>query len=319
VSAVPRVSVLITAYQHDRYIARAIEGVLEQDGEVTFELLVGDDGSTDATRDIISRYAAAHPGLIHPYFPDSNLGGSGKVLFDRLIKRSRGTYIAYLDGDDYWTAPEKLSRQAAHLDTHPECAMCFHNVLVHFEDASRADALYNAEAQAHHVTVRDLLAANLVASCSPVHRRETLDPLPEWYFDLPWGDWPLHFLAARQGEIHYLPEVMGVYRIHSEGMYTRLRRLDALEALITFYERLEGVVAPSDERARRERLGRAWAERAAYHLDLGDRHVAQRCLRESFRAHPLDLRRLRRGTGEKLRLTVWARARADVLARPKGS
>lgn len=124
-----QVSVLMTSFQHERYIARAIDGVLEQGGDVQFELLVGDDASTDGTREVIAEYARAHPQVIRTFFPERNLGQGGKTIFSALIGLSRGDYIAVLDGDDYWTSPEKLRRQVTYLDEHPECSMCFHNVL----------------------------------------------------------------------------------------------------------------------------------------------------------------------------------------------
>lgn len=306
---IPRVSVLITAFQHAQYLPSAIEGVLTQSGDVSFELLVGDDGSDDGSRDIVARYAAAHPAIVRPFLPTSNMGGGGKVLFDELVKRSRGAYIAFLDGDDYWTSPAKLAHQARYLDEHPECAMCFHNVLVQIMDGPRADAPFNSAEQQPKVTVRELLDANVVASCSPVYRRQTLDPLPDWYFEMPWGDWPLHFMAARHGEIHYLPDLMGVYRIHEKGMYSGLQRLQTLEALTVLIERLEGIVPAQDEAYRRERLARAWAERASCHVEQDDSRSARLCLEQSFCVRRFDLRRLRPGTGEKLRLALWLKLR----------
>ena len=95
-----QVSVLMTSFQHERYIARAIDGVLEQCG-VEFELLVGDDASTDRTRDVISEYAQAHPELIRTVFPERNLGQAGKAIFSELIGLARGDYFVVLDNDDY--------------------------------------------------------------------------------------------------------------------------------------------------------------------------------------------------------------------------
>jgi len=311
-----RVSVLITSYQHERYIARALDGILEQDAGVSFEVLVGDDASTDGTRAIIAQYAEAHPGVVRPFLPERNLGLDGKVIFSELVRRARGEYIAGIDGDDYWTSPVKLQRQVRYLDDHPECSMCFHNVLWCHEDGSRPPVAYNGADQASEVQMYELLAENPVGSCSPVFRREAIDPLPSWYFDQPWGDWPLYIIAAKHGQIHYLPDLMGVHLTHPGGMWSRLSRLEALEGTTRCQEGMRGFVPPELEAARRQALAETWVKRAVEHARLGDRAAACRCLRESFRSRAFDARRLRRGRGELRRSALWLRlSLATVLSR----
>jgi glycosyltransferase involved in cell wall biosynthesis len=295
-----RVSVLLTSFEHERYISRALDGVLAQRG-LDFELLVGDDASTDGTRAVIAEYARAHPGVIRTFLPPRNLGNGGKAIFSDLIEMARGDYLAVLDGDDYWTAPDKLLRQATYLDEHPECSMCFHNVLCAYEDAARADEPYNGPDQPAEVEVAALFDRCVVASCSPMFRRETISPLPPWYFDLPWGDWSLYFLAAEHGALRYLPDVMGVYRIHSAGMYSGLSRLEALERRTDFYAGL--TVPPEHEPERRRKLAETWVKRALEHNRLVQRPAALRCLARAARVSPLsvprtllDRRRDRAGT-----------------------
>jgi glycosyltransferase involved in cell wall biosynthesis len=296
------VSVLLTTFEHERYIARALDGVLAQ-RDVDFELLVGDDASTDGTRAVIAEYARAHPGVIRTLLPPRNLGNGGKAIFSDLIEMARGDYLAVLDGDDYWTAPDKLLRQVAYLDDHPECSMCFHNVLCAYEDEARADEPYNGPDQPAEVDVAALLDRCVVASCSPMFRRETISPLPPWYLQLPWGDWSLYFMAAERGALRYLPDVMGVYRIHSAGMYSGLSRLEALERRTDFYAGL--VVAPEHEPARRRKLAETWVKQALEHNQLGQRPAALRCLARAARVSPLSvpraLRGRRRGTAETSR------------------
>src|SRR3954465_15851673 len=97
-----RVSVLLTSYEHERYIAEALDGVLAQEG-VAFELLVGDDASTDGTRSVLAPYPRDHPGVIRTFLPETNMGNGGKAIFAALMGRAQGDYLAVLDGDDYWT------------------------------------------------------------------------------------------------------------------------------------------------------------------------------------------------------------------------
>ena len=302
-----RVSVIVMSYQHERYIASALASILEQDAGVPYEILVGDDASTDSSRAIIAEYAAAHPHRIRTFFPDSNLGLEGRAMFNALLQRARGEYLAKLDGDDYWTSADKLRRQVAYLDAHPECSMCFHNVLWHQEDGSRPDVPYNSADQPSELQMQDLLSANPVASCSILVRRKAVDPLPAWFFEQPWGDWQLNLIASQQGSIHYLPELMALHRTHPGGMWSQLSTLEALEGITRCQEGMRGVVPSELEWRRREALAETWAKRAAEHARLADRAEARRCLHESLGLRPIELRRLRRRGGDRRRILLWLR------------
>lgn len=311
--AEPQVSVLVTAYMHERYIARALEGILDQRG-VRFELLVGDDASTDGTREVIERYARAHPGLIRTHFPEHNLGQGGSAIFAELLGRAQGEYIAGLDGDDFWTSPDKLQQQVAYMEEHPACAMCFHDVLCRHEDGSRPDARFTGGHSTREIGLQELLDGCQIASCSPMFRRRAIHPLPEWYFDLPWGDAPLYVLAAGRGTIDYLPDVMGVYRIHGQGMYRGLSRLRVLELQASYYEQLR--VPPSFQPQLRQKLAETWVKLGLEHERLGARDTAVECLAESLRVDPFDPRRLRDRRGERRRVVLWVLLRAPLpLAR----
>lgn len=307
-----RVSVLITTFDHESFIARALDSVVEQRLDDRFEVLVGDDCSSDGTRAIIERYASEHPELIATYFPPQNLGGGGSRMLAALIERSHGEYIAKLDGDDYWTSALKLRRQVEYLDANPQCSMCFHNAVCHWEDGSRADTPHNDGNLVEILDVAALLDHNPVASCSFLMRRGIVDSLPAWYFSLPWGDWPMYFLAAQTGEIHYLPDVMGVYRIHSRGLYSGLTTIRSLELLIDFYRGIGPAIPPAYDRIRRERLATAWERLAIEHDRSGDAAEARRCLRASFAASP-PTRPWRRPDGR--RLARWMLLRSPAAGR----
>jgi glycosyltransferase involved in cell wall biosynthesis len=299
-----RVSVLVLAYQHERYIAQALDGVLEQRIDVPYEIVVGDDASTDGTREVIAAYASAHSDRVRTIMPTTNLGMGGKPLIRELIRQARGEYVAMLDGDDFWTSPTKLARQVAFLDRHPECSMCFHNVVRVYEDRSQPDSLYNRPGLPDRFGFRELLSPR-IPSCSTLFRREAIHPLPDWYLAVPWWDWPLFMLAATRGEVHYFDEVMGVYRIHGEGLYSSLSELEALEQATAFYVRIAELTPKKHEPHRRRVLADSWAAQAHVHRRLGDRDAARRCLRESFQAWPPDPRRLYPGRGEKRRIGLW--------------
>lgn len=234
----PLVSVSITTYNHAPYIARAVEGVLMQETTFPVELVVGDDCSTDGTREILHELQRRAPDRLRLVLPERNLGRGGVPMFARTMEHVRGRYVAMLDGDDYWTAPDKLARQVAHLEANPECSMCFHDALEVWEDGSRPPQRMVQPAPAGPLRVDAILERCVVPSPSPMFRREAICPLPQWFVDLPIGDVPLYVLAAEHGRIDYLDEVMAVWRMHGRGTWSGLDDVGQRLAFIDARERL---------------------------------------------------------------------------------
>ena len=131
-----KVSALILTYNHERFIGQAIEGFLTQKTDFPSELVIAEDCSTDGTRDVIRRYWEKYPDRIRVLLNRHNIGAGPTIT--RAYHACRGQYVAVVEGDDYWTSPDKLQRQADLLDRHPEYAMCFHSVQMVWDDGSRA-------------------------------------------------------------------------------------------------------------------------------------------------------------------------------------
>ena len=117
----PLVSIIMITYNHERFIAQAIEGVLMQETGFPFELVIGEDCSTDGTRAVCEKYAREHPDRIRLLPAERNLGMNLNAR--RTLRACRGKYIANCEGDDLWTDAGKLQRQAEYLETHPECVL----------------------------------------------------------------------------------------------------------------------------------------------------------------------------------------------------
>jgi glycosyltransferase involved in cell wall biosynthesis len=243
-----RVSVSLLTYNHERYVAQAIESVLAQRG-VDFELVVSEDHSTDGTRAIVEDYAARHPDRIRVLPSPQNVGMTR--AFARGIEAARGTYVALLDGDDYWTSADKLRLQADFLDAHPECAICFHNVTVVYEDGSEPHPFHSPDPR-HYLsrampkpvsTLADVAPGNFMQTCSVMFRRGLFGEFPAWFEQLVVADWPLHVLNAEHGDIGYIDETMAVYRVHAGGVWSgslsRFRGRAAVEGLADVYRKLD--------------------------------------------------------------------------------
>ncbi|MCW5971562.1 MAG: glycosyltransferase [Blastocatellales bacterium] len=113
-----KVSVLLMTYNHQRFIAQAIDSALTQRTDFAYEIVIGDDFSTDATREIAIEYQQKYPERIRLVLPPQNLGFDGNLIFIETLRAGRGEFVALLDGDDYWSSADKLQRQVDFLEAH---------------------------------------------------------------------------------------------------------------------------------------------------------------------------------------------------------
>lgn len=235
--AAPRVSVVLRTYDHARFVAQAIESVLIQRAPFPFELVIGEDCSSDGTRAIVERYAREQPELIRTVLPERNLG-HGEIL--RLaLNEARGDFVAYLDGDDYWTSPDKLARQVAFLERNPDCASCFHDVSLVYDEAGLPSGSVSPGFGEERFGLEQIVMECFVPAPAMMFRREIAEALPGWVFDSAWIDWLIHIRSAQLGSIGCIPRPLAAYRVHRGGMFSGLDRVSQLEGDLDFYRRLE--------------------------------------------------------------------------------
>lgn len=241
----PLVSVVIVTYNHERYLAEAIEGVLGQKTDFPFELLIGDDCSTDGTAGVALQAQRDHPERVRVITSDANVGLNGN--YARLLRAARAEFIAYCEGDDFWSDPTKLQRQIDYLRAHPDVGA----VHTDFDHILWRDGRWRrlADSMQHRCNGRPvpegdifpvLLRGNFIQTCTLCFRakfaRECLDQgaLKDAYAV---NDWPLCLYIAAQSKIDYLPGSTAVYRkvsgsITNSGYAASLRFLDAQRVMI---------------------------------------------------------------------------------------
>ncbi|WP_439556992.1 glycosyltransferase family 2 protein [Dyadobacter sp.] len=220
-----KVSVCVPTYNHEKYIAQMLEGAFMQKTDFEFEIVIGDDASTDSTQAIIREYDQKMPGIIRAFLHSENQGPSeprefaGRNNVLQLVKACRGEYVAMCEGDDYWTDPLKLQKQVDFLDNNPDFSVCHHNMRVVYEDGS-PEHLFNKPDQKLVSGIEDILEDKwFFATASWLYRNPFLDQdFAEWHAKAAAGDWALMIQLAARGKISYLPDVMGVYRKHSAGL-----------------------------------------------------------------------------------------------------
>lgn len=226
----PKVSVLIVTYNHHKWIAQAIESVLAQKVTFAIEVVIGDDFSTDGTRDLIEGYAARYPGVIRLNCQDRRPEGiPGRVNQVTTLEACQGEFIAFLDGDDFWTDPGKLAHQVSVLEARSEIVGVAHDALILHEEGTRdkktrffSDLTLEDHGGAIRVSLRDIIVSPPFHTSTWMVRSECLRLLPVWYDKIPAGDWGLFAIAGFRGDMLVEREIRSVYRRHRGSMLAQL-------------------------------------------------------------------------------------------------
>jgi glycosyltransferase involved in cell wall biosynthesis len=219
----PVVTVRTITYQHARFIRQCIEGVLMQRTNFPFEYIIGEDCSTDGTRDIVLEYAQAHPERIRVVTADENVGMKWNSYRTKLA--GRGKYMVLCDGDDYYSDPLKLQKQVDILEANPQYAGCFHYTTQDMTDLpDRKPRVFGEHGGRTVFGVKDTLAAYAICHNSAfMYRREAQVSQP-WTKGIISGDMALNSIVAASGDLVCIPEVMSVYRKHPGGVTEHLSR-----------------------------------------------------------------------------------------------
>lgn len=249
-NSLPMVSVVMIAYNKEKYIEDAIRGVVHQKTNFKFELIIMDDCSVDATTDIIERYRQRYPSIIRSFRNERNLGL--QMNYIEGFRHCEGKYMAICDADDYWFHKCKLQKQVDYMESHPDCAVTFHRVVNYYENSGEK-SLSNG-GQPEECTLETLSRSNYITNLSVMYRRSLVDleNLPDWLRHDKSPDYAMHMLYASHGNIHFFKRPMGVYR-KVEGSawsltdeFTRLRmsltvRLNLIKELHDKPEALVGL------------------------------------------------------------------------------
>jgi pentatricopeptide repeat protein len=244
-------------------------------------LVIAEDCSTDGTRDVIRRYWEKHPDRIRVFLNRRNIGAAR--TFIRAYHACIGQYVAMVEGDDYWTSPDKLQRQADLLDSHPEYVMCFHGVQMVWDDASHEPVIFRPPWIRDRYTLKDLLDCNFIGSCSAMYRRGVLGEYPAWFYVMPVGDWYHHILHAQHGDIGYIDELMAVYRQHSGGVYSAKPAIYRLRIAVDVLRRFRCVLPRECHGALNTSLCKSYCTLMYQYCDEGRLAEARRCLGECLR------------------------------------
>lgn len=224
-----KVSVLCTAYNHEPYIKKCLEGFVNQKTNFKFEVLINDDHSTDHTPDIIREYEEKYPYIIRGFYQPHNLYSQRiNIQKNILLPKARGKYIAICEGDDYWTDPYKLQKQYDALEINKECHICTHSV----ELINESGELLNKCIPSQHINGNLLTSDQVLNEMAKDYSFHTSSYFFDaemyrayWRQDLDFrtnadvGDGPILFYFSTMGEMYFFNECMSRYRVGSIGSW----------------------------------------------------------------------------------------------------
>ncbi len=241
VNKVSTISIIILTYNHAAFIAENLRGILMQQVNAEVELIISDDGSTDQTVQIIQHEVKKAPAnfTVKLFTQPENIGATPNFYF--ALKQVTGNFVAFCEGDDYWTNPSKLQTQLDFMQQHPDCSLCFHtavniseNPKIHKSDFSNVqDRAYSAlEIYRHWIihTATVMMRADVLDSKA---KKATMTRQDLQYFDT-----VLFMAASTVGKLYGISKRMSAYRRHDAGLsagsvnYKRDLRHNQLDKII---------------------------------------------------------------------------------------
>lgn len=209
------VSVYIVAYNHEKYIGRAIDSVMMQKTEYTYEVLIGDDCSPDGTRDVLREYEKKYPGKLQVIYREKNLHGQRPNNAGDLKLRCKGKYFIGLEGDDYWLDENKIQKQVEYMEKHPEYLAVTHNCIVVDENSQPNGESY-PECKDEEYTIQhfvsEIMPGQLTTMMVRNYYRDNVIDLSLFEQNVKPGDRVAFFALITCGRIHCVQEVMSAYR-----------------------------------------------------------------------------------------------------------
>lgn len=222
----PIVSVHMITYNHAPFIRKAIQGVLQQKTEFPFELIIGEDFSTDGTREIVYNFQMKYPEIIKVITSERNVGAKENSI--RVFEACKGKYIAFCEGDDYWNNNRKLQKQITYMETHPECGLIYSSYDVYhvkYNKYIKDFIKYKKRLIPSDLSIADVInGVSGILTCTTIIRKDMYKKVIEADWDLLYnannsiGDTQLWAEMASYGKIYYLAETLATHIITEESV-----------------------------------------------------------------------------------------------------
>lgn len=216
----PIVSICCITYNHEKYIEETIDSFLNQQTDYPFEVIIGEDCSTDQTRKKIEAYVEKFPNIIKLITSENNVGMNRN--FGRIFSASKGEYIAICEGDDYWIDSKKLQIQIEEMKKHSDVDISFHPVY-QLKNEKITKKLCNHSSKNKVFTTEEVILGDggFMPTNSLIIKKEVLHNLPKWFYEYaPIGDYYIQMFGSRKSGALYINKLMGIYRVSHSNSWT---------------------------------------------------------------------------------------------------
>ncbi|MCD6250963.1 MAG: glycosyltransferase [Psychrobacter sp.] len=229
----PLVSIICHTYNHIDFLSDALNSFLMQETDFPFEIILHDDASTDGTTELVKKYSEAYPNIINPIIQMENKYSKGFKPISITMPLARGKYIAFCEGDDYWTDPKKIQIQAKFLEKNRHVSVCGHNSIT---VKSNKFIATHATSQQRDFDSNSLKKGVFIQTLTAMFVNELPDIPIEQKFILNEDDFIFSQLG-KLGSYKYIKEISpGVYRRHGSGVWSALdEREKKANRLNSFY------------------------------------------------------------------------------------
>ena len=227
----PVVSICCITYNHEKYIEETIDSFLMQETNFPFEIVIGEDCSTDNTRKIIEKYKEMYPNIIKLIVSENNVGMQANG--QRTMEACIGEYMALCEGDDYWTDKNKLQIQKDFLESNPEYIICYTDVEAFNENGIIQDYIGGATKD---LTADELKKATPINTLTTMYRNIMKDKFSAEFKASKYGDLFIWSILGYYGKGKYLPQIKPArYRVHLGGVHSGTSQIDKYDnTLITY-------------------------------------------------------------------------------------
>lgn len=261
-----KLSILLVTYNQAKYIPQCIEGILIQDIPYEFELIVADDFSDDATLKIIKE--GLNGKIQNLKILGSTLNHGISKNYQRAFCECKGEYIAVIEGDDYWTDPERLVKHIDFLDKHQDCVLSMNRFRIYYQESEKFSNKEWGSSEDHQfITASQMAMGNKLGNLSAcLFRKSEIDKIKPDLFDLELADWMLGMVLSENGLIAVLKEIMSVYRVHNNGQWSKMsakNQIDKSLALIDQYNKYLGYRYDAEFNTNKKRLKESLMGRAS--------------------------------------------------------
>lgn len=225
------VTVVCITYNHEQYIAEALDSFVRQKTNFKFKVFVGEDCGPDKTAEVVKEYAEKYPDIIVPFLREQNMGAQRNLI--DLCQRAESPYIAFCEGDDYWIDDYKLQKQFDYMEANPELRFCFSRTEIlapmdwhlrgsYFKENEEGkiifpDALPNYKIPNRFMRASDCIAVFPAHTSTHFYRWNYKIELPAWFFEGVEGAGPLMLIQVGKGKIGFVPDITSVYRRSDVG------------------------------------------------------------------------------------------------------